>query len=98
MSDLQKLAELHGSGTLDSLTKVGKKPMVNVSSGFRPGMKVSIQRPHAKDRNLWMIVAEMTVKSVPVDSRGWTTNELIFTKPLPPEVKRGDLVVFESNA
>jgi hypothetical protein len=86
-----------GAGVLDSITHVGKRPKVNMSACFLPGMKVSIQRPHSKRPEFWMVIAEMTVKSVPVDGRGWPTNELIFTEPLPPEVKPGDLVVFEAN-
>ena len=73
---------------MDSLTRVGNRPKVHVSLSFLPGTVVTIVR--GKE-----VLVRMTVKEIPVDKRGWTTNELIFTEPLPKTVRKGDLVIFE---
>ena len=79
-----------GPGVLDSFTQVKTKVMVNASAYFLPGMKVSVYRP--KD---WVKLAELTISEIPVDARRRPTNELIFTEPLPTNIRPGDCLVYE---
>lgn len=83
-----------GAGILDSLTKVGKRPKVNVSASFLPGMKVSIWRPKHRPEP-WIHLCDRIIKEIPKDARGWPTNEIIFVESLPPEVKTNDLLIYE---
>jgi hypothetical protein len=86
----------HGAGILDSFTRTKKRAMVNVSKAFLPGMKVTAYRIHPKPRG-WEKLAELTIAEIPEDRRGFTTNELIFTEPLPKNIRTGDVLMYEQS-
>ncbi|HTY25581.1 MAG TPA: hypothetical protein VMC85_20800 [Desulfomonilaceae bacterium] len=86
-----------GAGILDSFTKIGKRPKVNVSAFFLPETKIVVKRPCGTGGKDWKILAHLEVKEVCLDEHGDFTNELIFTEPLPKEVRRGDLIALECS-
>jgi hypothetical protein len=85
------------AGVLDSLTRVGKRPKVNVSHVFAVGMSVSVYRPHPQPKG-WEKLATLIIKEIPKDGRGHETNEMFFTEPLPKSVRVGDLLIYEVNS
>jgi hypothetical protein len=87
MSELRQ-----GAGVLDSFTRAGKRPKVNVSSSFLVGMKVTVWRPIPGN---WKRLAELTIAEVPVDAKRCPTNELIFTEPLPEGIRAGDVLTYK---
>jgi len=83
-----------GAGVLDSFTRTKKRAKVNVSKSFLVGMRVTVYRPTPKN---WEKLAVLTIAEIPVDWRGWPTNELIFTEPLPKSIRAGDCLIYEAQ-
>lgn len=85
-----------GAGVLDEFVGLGGRPKVHVSSSFLPGMRVSVYRPNPMPLG-WKKLATLTISEIPVDFRGWTTNEILFTEPMPEYIKQGDVLIYESK-